>query len=205
MTLERSHARDQNASNKAPILGRVQQADESLLMTTITSEVTFTAVRLTVAIPSVRGFQQHYESLVPDLPLDQITALVARHAPWSEMLELIAETAPYGFLIYHRNDEHPVMRAAGNPMDCVAYLMGNHTIAERMFRHDPRAMLYAPLRTLIWEDREKHAWFTVDKPSTQFESLGVPEISLVGQELDRKLATLLEALGLDAPATLRAP
>ena len=40
------------------------------------------------------------------------------------------------------------------------YLMGNATIAEQMFRHDPRAMLYAPLRTLIWEDPKGHAWFT---------------------------------------------
>jgi hypothetical protein len=32
--------------------------------------------------------------------------------------------------------------------------MGNHTIAEQMFRYDPRAMLYAPLRTIIWEDGE---------------------------------------------------
>jgi hypothetical protein len=171
-------------------------------MTTITSEVKFTVQRLTVAVPSVRGFQRSYESLVPDLPREDVRALVGRSAPWSEMLELIDTVAPYGFLIYHRNDEHPVMLAAGDPMDCVAYLMGNHTIAERMFRHDPRAMLYAPLRTLIWEDREQRAWFTVDKPSSQFESLGIPEISLVGHELDRKLAALLEALEVEVPATL---
>ena len=34
--------------------------------------------------------------------------------------------------------------------------MGNVTIAEQMFRHDPRAMLYAPLRTVIWEDGHEH-------------------------------------------------
>jgi hypothetical protein len=30
-----------------------------------------------------------------------------------------------------------------------AYLMGNHAIVEQMFRHDPRVLLYAPLRTVI--------------------------------------------------------
>jgi len=29
------------------------------------------------------------------------------------------------------------MGAAGDSADCVAYLMGNHVTAERMFRHDP--------------------------------------------------------------------
>jgi len=66
------------------------------------------------------------------------------------------------------------MQAAGDHADCVAYLMGNHVIAERMFRHDPRAMLYAPLRAVIWEDPSGAAWFTVDQPSMQFASSGFP-------------------------------
>ena len=80
--------------------------------------------------------------------------------------------------------------------------MGNHTIAERMFRHDPRAMLYAPLRTVIWEDVTGAAWFSVDQPSTQFGSFGVPNITTVGVEVDRKLTALLDALHVDVPAAL---
>jgi hypothetical protein len=94
------------------------------------------------------------------------------------------------------------MQAVGDRADCIQYLMGNHTIAERMFRYDPRAMLYAPLHTVIWEDSVGRAWFTVDQPSTQFSSFGRPEIDAVGVELDRKLATLLDALGLDVPGAL---
>jgi hypothetical protein len=48
-------------------------------------------------------------------------------------------------------------------------------------------MLYAPLRTVIWEDQAGGAWFTVGQPSTQFASLQIPEISKVGINLDRKL------------------
>jgi hypothetical protein len=103
-----------------------------------TNETTFTVSRLTVAVPDVRGFQRSYEAAVPDVPLDQVTALVQRGAPWSEMIELVESSAPHGFLIYFRNDPHPLMQAAGDDADCVAYLMGNHVIAERMFRHDPR-------------------------------------------------------------------
>jgi uncharacterized protein (DUF302 family) len=116
------------------------------------------------------------------------------------MLELMEESGPYGFLIYFRNDVHRVMQAAGDEADCIQYLMGNHNIAERMFRYDPRAMLYAPLNTVIWEDSAGRAWFTVDPPSSQFSSFGRPEIDVVGVELDRKLATLLDALGVEPPA-----
>src|SRR5580658_8326984 len=162
-------------------------------------DVEFTVRRLNVQVPSVRGFQRAYEQAVPTLPLEQVTALVHRGAPWSEMLEFIAESAPYGFLIYFRNDLHPVMQLAGDDADCIAYLMGNHTIAEQMFRHDPRAMLYAPLHTVIWEDSAGQAWFTADQPSTQFGSFGIPRVATVGVELDRKLAALLEALHVDVP------
>ena len=118
------------------------------------------------------------------------------------MVDLMQAAAPHSFFIYFKNDVHPVMANAGHSNDCVAYLMGNHVIAETMFRHDPRAMLYAPLRTLIWEDPTGRAWFTVDQPSTQFASLGIPEVAKVGEDLDRKLASLLEALDVPVPAPL---
>ena len=172
------------------------------MATTSSSETTFTVRRLTVAVPDVREFQRSYEAAVPEVPQEQVGALVHRGAPWSEMEELIASSAPHGFLIYSRLDMQPLMGAAGDGADCVAYLMGNHVTAERMFRHDPRAMLYAPLRTVIWEDSAGGAWFTVDQPSTQFGSLGLPEVSTVGVELDRELAALLEALDVDVPGAL---
>lgn len=162
----------------------------------------YTATRLTVAVPGVREFQRRYEQAVPFNPVRDVAYLVERGASWAEMLCLIADSAPHGFLIYWRNDVRPVMQLAGDQNDCIAYLMGNVTIAEQMFRHDPRAMLYAPLRTVIWEDGEGRAWFTVDQPSTQFGSFHIPRVSAVGVELDRKLAALLEALGVEVPMTL---
>jgi uncharacterized protein DUF302 len=163
---------------------------------------TYTARRLTVEVPGVREFQRLYEQAVPANPSDEIAALVRRGASWAEVLDTHAEAAPYGFLIYWRNDVHGVMHLAGDEYDCVAYLMGNVTTAEQMFRHDPRAMLYAPLRTVIWEDRDERAWFTVDQPSMQFGSFGIPAVSAVGIELDRKLAALLEALRVEVPMAL---
>ena len=167
-----------------------------------TSHETYTARRLTVEVPGVREFQRLYEQAVPANPVQQIVALVQRGASWAEVIDAHAELAPHGFLIYWRNDVHGVMQLASDDNDCIAYLMGNVTIAEQMFRHDPRAMLYAPLRTVVWEDAHERAWFTVDQPSAQFASLGIPEVSAVGVELDRKLAALLEALRLEVPMAL---
>ena len=167
-----------------------------------TSHESYVARRLNVEVPGVREFQRLYEQAVPANPVEEIAALVERGASWAEVIDAHGEWAPHGFLIYWRNDVHGVMTLSGDDADCIAYLMGNVTIAERMFRHDPRAMLYAPLRTVIWEDAHERAWFTVDQPSTQFASFGIPAVSAVGVELDRKLAELLEALRVEVPMAL---
>jgi uncharacterized protein (DUF302 family) len=167
-----------------------------------TSHETYSTRRLNIEVPGVREFQQLYEQAVPANPVEEIEALVQRGAGWDEVIDLHADVASHGFLIYWRNDVHAVMELAGDDNDCIAYLMGNVTIAERMFRHDPRAMLYAPLRTVIWEDAHERAWFTVDQPSTPFGSFGIPEVTSVGVELDRKLAALLEALRVEVPMAL---
>jgi hypothetical protein len=80
--------------------------------------------------------------------------------------------------------------------------MGNHTIAERMYRHNAGVMLYAPLRTAIYEDRDERVWFSIDQPSTRFSSFGDPEIGTVGVDLDDKVARLLDTLGITVPTEL---
>jgi hypothetical protein len=80
----------------------------------------------------------------------------------------------------------------------VEYLLGNHAIAETMFRHDPRALLYAPLRLLIYADTEGNAIFSMDQPSAAFGSLGIVDVTKVGEGLDRKVVNLLRLIGVDA-------
>ena len=164
--------------------------------------VWYRAPRLTVPIPGVREFQSRYEAAVPDVPLEAVTDLLTRGSPWSEMVDLIERSAPHGFLIYFRNDLHPVMALAGDGADCVAYLMGNHTIAERMFRHDPRAMMYAPLHTVIWEDRDGLRVVHRRPAQQAIRELRHPRDAEVGAELDHKLAALLNVLAVPVPSEL---
>lgn len=116
----------------------------------------------------------------------------------------MAATSPLGFFIFYTNNVEPTVRLAGDQASGVAYLMGNNTIMERMFRYEPAILLYAPLHTVIWQNPTGPAYITFDKPSDQFGSFANPEITAVGIELDRKMAALLEHLGVAVPDALLA-
>lgn len=90
----------------------------------------------------------------------------------------------------------------GDQASGVAYLMGNHTIMERMFRYEPAILLYAPLHTVIWWNPGGPAYFSFDRPSDQLGSFGNPQVTTVGVELDRKLAAPLEHLRAPVPDAL---
>jgi len=75
--------------------------------------------------------------------------------------------------------------------------MGHHAIPEAHLR-DPAVMLYAPLRTLIYIDPADRTRLAVDQPSTVYASFADPVITELGLDLDRHLAELLDALGVEA-------
>lgn len=167
------------------------------------SAVHYSVSRFTVEAESTPAeFRSRYEKAVPPVPQEQVNELVRRQAPWQEMLDLVNATAPLGFLIYHRIDVSPVVRLAGDHAFGTTYLMGNHTIMERMFRYEPAVVMYAPLHTVIWGDPDGPAHFSFDQPSDQFGSFANSQITAVGVELDRKMAALLEHLGVGVPDAL---
>jgi hypothetical protein len=174
----------------------------------MTSPVTVTTQphetrRLTVAVTTgFEEFRDRYEHSVPSLDVEGYAALLREGAGWDAVLRAAAENAPHHFIRYWTIDAGALMRLAGDLPHCSSYLMGNHTIAERMYRHNPGIMLYAPLRTAIHEDAGGTTWFSVDQPSTRFASFGDPAIAEVGLELDDKLGALLEHLGVPVPRAL---
>jgi hypothetical protein len=159
--------------------------------------------RLVIAVGAgFTDFRERYEESVPRLDAERLVALVRGRADWGRILRAAAENAPHHFIRYWTFDAGPLMRLAGDSALCSSYLMGNHTIAERMYRHDPAVMLYAPLRAVIHEDAEGTTWFSIDQPSKLFAAFGDPRISAVGLELDHKVAALLEHLGVPPPPAL---
>ena len=159
--------------------------------------------RLTIQIDdSFDGFRTRYERAVPAFQGERFDSLIERGVDWQTILEATADNAPHDFILYWAHDFTSLMRLARDRGRCVEYLMGNHTIAEKMYRYNPAILLYAPLRTAIVEDAEHATWFTVDQPSTRFRSFNTPQITKVGIELDHKLGALLEHLGAPVPAAL---
>jgi hypothetical protein len=159
--------------------------------------------RLTIRIDdSFDGFSNRYEQAVPVFQSARFDSLIETGVNWQTVLEATTENAPHDFILYWSHDFTSLMSLAGDRGRCVEYLMGNHTIAEKMYRHNPAILLYAPLRTAIVEDAHGVTSFTVDQPSTRFSSFGSPEITTVGIELDRKLAALLAILDAPVPTAL---
>jgi Domain of unknown function DUF302 len=123
----------------------------------------------------------------------------------SRVQQYTAEHAPNSFINFWTFDPTPMMRLVGHHTRAITYMMGNNVVAETMFRHDPGVMLYAPLRTAIYEDNTGRVHLSIDQPSSKFASFSDPRIGEVGRQLDAKLAALLRLLDLPVPAELDHP
>jgi haloalkane dehalogenase len=178
---------------EAPVVSRKQPR---------TTAVAYTVVRIEIEVAQpFAEFCERFERAVPTLNRDRVVQLIERGAPWSEVVADAAASAPHDFLHYWKMDLTPVMSLAGHPRGATEYLLGNHTIAETMYRHDPAVAQYVPLRCAIYEI-EGATRFVIEQPSNALASLGSHEISEVGVELDHKLANLFEVLGIQAATTL---
>jgi hypothetical protein len=141
-------------------------------------------------------FRAAFERAAPAVDLAATQQIVARGGSWDEVRAAAAANAPNDLMVYWTIDAG-MMALAGNRTRAVEYLLGNHVIAETMFRHDPRVLLYAPLRVLVYEDADGNAVFSMDQPGKAFGSLGIAAVSEVGNGLDRKVANLLRVIGVD--------
>src|SRR6201997_5936118 len=169
-------------------------------MTTHTTTIDHPSRRLVVALPALYDeAREQYESLVPEVDLARFFQM----ASWQATLELAEINAPHGFMRYYSSDVTAIMASSTSFWKATQYLMGNHTIAERMFRHDPTVMLHAPLRALLYADADGDTKLAVDQPSLLFASYDNPDIAAVGQELDALLTGLIELLGGKVPDKLR--
>jgi hypothetical protein len=151
-----------------------------------------------------RGSRDHwYEAAVPPTgprPSD----CPGRHVRWQAAADTDG-SGPRGFVLYWRADMTPELTGSGELRPCAAYLMGPARRPEEAYLHDPAVMLFAPLRTLIYIDSADRTRLAVDQPSTVYASFANPVIPELGIDLDRQLAGLLGALGVEAGPWLGQP
>jgi uncharacterized protein (DUF302 family) len=158
-----------------------------------------TMTRLDIATAmSFNDFREAFEHAAPIFDAAAVHKIAARGGSWDEVRSAVASNAPNGLMIFASIDATPLMSAAGHHTQAVEYLLGNNVVAETMFRHDPKALLYVPLRVLVHADANDDAIFSLDQPSTALASLGCAAITDVGRELDHKVAALLAVIGVDA-------
>lgn len=143
-------------------------------------------------------FVAAFEKAAPPVDRAAVHEIVDRGGSWDDVLAAAASNAPHDLMVYAKIDALPFFSLAGHTTKAVEYLLGNHTIAETMYRHDPKALLYAPLRLLIYADVDGNAVFSMDQPGPAFGSLGIAEVAKVGESLDRKVVNLLRVIGIDA-------
>lgn len=158
-----------------------------------------TRVDVSTGVP-FEYFREAFERAAPAFDPAPFQRIVDAGGPWSEVEAAAAVMAPHQLIRYASIDATALFALAGHHVKAVEYLLGNHVIAETMFRHDPRALLYAPLRVLVYSDSEGNAIWSMDRPSDAFGSLGNHDITAVGHGLDAKVAALLRVIGVDADA-----
>jgi hypothetical protein len=138
------------------------------------------------------------EEAAPPVDRAALERIRSAGGDWDDVLAAAAENAPNDLMTYAKIDARSFFDLAGHHTPAIEYLIGNHVIAETMFRHDPKALLYAPLRMLVYGDENGNAVFTMDQPGPAFGSLGIAVVSKVGLDLDRKVVNLLKIVGVDA-------
>lgn len=142
-------------------------------------------------------FLSAFEAAAPAFDPVPVQRIIESGGTWGDVRAKVTENAPNELMVYAKIDATSLFSVAGHDIKAVEFLLGNHVIAETMFRHDPKALLYAPLRVLVYSDPDDNAVFTMDRPNSAFGSLGIDEVAKVGLSLDQKVANLLRVSGVD--------
>jgi hypothetical protein len=146
-----------------------------------------TRVDIATGVPFDR-FINAFEKAAPPVDRAAMERITATGGDWDDVRAAVAKNAPNELMVYAKIDATVLFSVARHRTQAIEYLLGNH----------PKALLYAPLRLLIYSDGDGNAIFTMDQPSPAFGSLGIADVTKVGEGLDRKVVNLLRVIGVDA-------
>ncbi|MHA7984847.1 hypothetical protein ACX9R5_03495 [Rathayibacter sp. CAU 1779] len=149
------------------------------------------------------SFVAAFEEAVPSLTDADASARLTEDGDWSGFVRGLQWEAPSGFVRVWTSRPDELMRFAGNPTASAVWLIVNHGIGARLFRHDPAALLYSPLRLEAHAARDAGTVLGFDVPSASLGGFGINKVAQAGAELDRALGDLIEDLGIPRPTALR--
>jgi uncharacterized protein (DUF302 family) len=140
-----------------------------------------------------RSFERVHDALIRSVPaLDLALVEMLTHGEKEKVEAARRELSK--LWIFSIFDHGALTAADGQNSKAMQYVIGNPLTAERMTRHHLAAGLYAPLRVILYEDKDGHAIFEYDLPSSLFGQFGDDRITSVGLELDAELETALAAV-----------
>jgi hypothetical protein len=134
-------------------------------------------------------FTQSLEKILGHLPPDVQPDIVARPKVAEERLK--AAEGAQGLMIFQVFDHGAALNMVAGRRNAKQYLIGNPLTAIQMTQHDIRAALYAPLRVLVYEQKDAVTVVEYDQPSSLFGQFGRADVTSVGVSLDGKLERAL--------------
>ena len=132
-------------------IAHVRCCEVRSLTDTATATRTVRRFSVPLGMPYAEAIRR-FEDLLPGVDLERFTAL----EEWDDAVRLAGRTAPLGLMRFWALDVPPLMVGGRALWDCTEYLVANHVIAQQMYRYDPVATVYAPLRFLIYADPPGH-------------------------------------------------
>jgi len=123
-----------------------------------------------------------------------IQAGIAAKALPSSVIDAIAAMAGRsGLMRFTVLDHGAILRLQGKPTEAVRFLIGHPLTASRMTMLRIGSALYAPLSLLVTADKRGGTRLEYDRPSTLFSQFDDPGVAEVGEELDDKMAGLIQS------------
>ncbi|WP_158861906.1 hypothetical protein [Leifsonia sp. AG29] len=165
--------------------------------------VTASRIELEAEMPFER-LRSALEAEVPAVDRRLLSGLMREGAPWRRLVAELAGPGIHGLVRFWEEHPTPVMKVGGADTPSALYLLGEYGVMARMFRHDPGALLYAPVRLELHARGAGRTVLAFEQPSASLRTFGNNKITQAGFELDRMLGDLLEELGLPRPSVLRA-
>lgn len=147
-------------------------------------------------------FRKEWEHAVPAWSWSTAIAEAKGGGGWHALQDLSARSAVNGLVNIATFDPSTVMRLAGDRLRAVTYLTGNLVLGEALYRHDPAAIEYIPLRVTIAEVPVETSTITFDKPCDLFAAYTAPEIAVAARDVERAMSEVLRVVGLPIPADL---
>ncbi|AYG05050.1 hypothetical protein [Gryllotalpicola protaetiae] len=144
-----------------------------------------------------------FESAVPELTDAAALDRLAEDGDWQAFTRRLAWESPSGFVRVWSSRPGELMNAAGSGRPSGVWLIVNHAIGARLFRHDPATVLYSPVRVEAHAAAGAGTVLAFDVPGARLRSFGTNKVTQAGAELDRALGDLVEDLGLPRPVALR--